>query len=213
MFLTRLTCCALLAAGAAFAQSETLEVGAIGGFGMARDFTITSPAGSAKAGFSNGPAIGAFFGGDSGDHWGGEVRYLYRFSNLRLSGTGGEAKFDSHTHIVHGDILAYFKPRSAKVRPFIAFGGGVKGIFGTGIESAAQPLGRFAGLTNTHELLAMADVGAGIKYAVSKNVRIRVEVRDYMSKRPNKVIAPAPGTSVSGFLNDIVASASVSYSW
>lgn len=197
---------------AAFAQ-ETLEVGAIGGFGFGRDLTASNAAGSAKTGFANGAVLGAFVGGDSHERWGGEARYLYRFSDLRLSGTGGAAKFDAHTHIVHGDILGYFKPRAAKTRPYIAFGGGVKGIQGTGTESAAQPLGRFAALTHTQELLAVVDVGAGVKYSVSKSVRIRAEVRDYMSKRPNKVIAPSPGVSISGFLNDIVVNATVSYTW
>lgn len=201
-------------AGAAFAQSgETLEVGAIGGFGFARDYTLTNAAGSAKAGLANGAALGAYFGGDSGDRWGGEARYLYRFSDLRLSGPGGTAGFDAKTHVFTGNILAYFAPRSASVRPFITFGGGVKDIKASGIESAAQPVGRYAALTNTQELLATADVGAGVKFNVSKSVRVRVEVHDYMSKRPNKVIAPAPGIKASGFLNDIVGSVSIGYSF
>jgi hypothetical protein len=197
----------------AFAQQETLEVGAIGGFGFARDYTLTNSAGSAKAGFSNGLTLGAYFGGDTGDRWGGEVRYLYRFSDPRLSGPGGTANFDGRTHIVTGNILAYFAPRASKVRPFITFGGGVKDIKGTGVESAAQPVGRYAALTNTNELLATADVGAGVKFSLSKSVKIRIEVHDYMSKRPNKVIAPAPGVTPSGFLNDILGTASIGYSW
>lgn len=192
---------------------ENLEVGAIGGFGLARGLTVTNSTGKAKAGLANGPVLGAFFGGDTNERWGGEVRYLYRFSNLSLSGSGGSAKFDAHTHIVQGDLLAYFRPRAVKTRPYIAFGGGVKVIQGTGVESAAQPLGRFAALTHTQELLGVVDAGVGVKYFISKSVRVRVEVRDYLSKRPDKVIAPAPGASVSGFLNDIVANATVSYSW
>ena len=192
---------------------ETLEVGAIGGFGFSRSFKITNSTGSASAGFSNGGALGAYFGGDSGDHWGGEVRYLYRFTDPKLTGPGGRASFDGHTHLITGNILAYFRPRASKFRPFISFGGGVKNIEATGRESSSQPLGRFAALTNTNELSALADIGGGIKYSLSKSIKLRLEVHDYLGKRPNKVITIAPGATASGFFNDIVASVSVGYSW
>lgn len=195
------------------AQEETLEVGAIGGFGFGQDITITGPAGSAKAGFANGAALGAYFGGDSGDRWGGEVRYLYRFSDARLSGNGASPKFNAQTNIVTGEILGYFKKREAKTRPYVAFGGGIKWIRATGTESAAQPLGRLAALTNTDEAMAIASVGGGVKHALSKKLMLRFDVRDYLSKRPNKIIAPAPGTTVSGFYNDIVASVSIGFSF
>ncbi|MBI2689864.1 MAG: outer membrane beta-barrel protein [Acidobacteria bacterium] len=197
---------------AAFAQ-EYLEVGAIGGFAFARGLSVTNATGTATAGFKNGGTFGAFFGGDSHERWGGEVRYLYRMSDLSLGGSGASVKFDAHTHIIHGDILAYFKHRAAKVRPYIAFGGGVKFIQGTAVESATQPLGRFAALTHTDEALGVYDVGGGVKYSLSKSVRLRFEARDYISKRPNKVIAPAPGAKISGILNDVLVNATISYSW
>ncbi|MBM3758200.1 MAG: hypothetical protein FJW38_30020 [Acidobacteria bacterium] len=156
-------------------------------------------------------ALGAYFGGDSGDHWGGEVRYLYRFSDARLSGSGGSPKFNAQTNIMTGEILGYFKKRSAVTRPYVAFGGGIKWIRATGTESAAQPLGRIAALTNTEEAMAVASVGAGVKHAIGKRLLLRIDVRDYLGKRPNKIIAPAPGAKVSGFYNDIVASVSIGF--
>jgi len=205
----------LLAQAFVFAglAQESLEVGAIGGFGFSRSYKITNSTGSANAGFSNGGAIGAYFGGDSGNHWGGEVRYLYRFTDPKLTGPGGSASFDGHTHLITGNILAYFKPRSSKFRPFLSFGGGVKRIEATGRESSTQPLGRFAALTNTNELMPLADVGAGIKYSLGKSVKLRLEVHDYLGKRPDKVITVAPGAKASGIFNDIVASVSIGYSW
>jgi len=137
-------------------------------------------------------ALGAYFGGDSGDHWGGEVRYLYRFSDARLSGSGGSPKFNAQTNIMTGEILGYFKKRSAVTRPYVAFGGGIKWIRATGTESAAQPLGRIAALTNTEEAMAVASVGAGVKHAIGKRLLLRIDVRDYLGKRPNKIIAPRP---------------------
>jgi hypothetical protein len=192
---------------------ETLEVGAIGGFGFSNSYKLTNSTGTANASLSNGGALGAYFGGDSGDRWGGEVRYLYRFTDPKLTGPGGSANFNGHTHLITGNILAYFKPRASKFRPFLSFGGGVKRVAATGLESSSQPLGRFAGLTNTNELLAVADIGAGVKYSLGKSVKLRLEVHDYLGKRPEKVITAAPGATASGFVNDIVASVSIGYSW
>lgn len=203
----------VFAAVAAAQPSETLEVGAIGGFGFGQDYTITGPAGSTKAGFANGAALGAYFGGDKDDHWGGEVRYLYRFSDARLSGNGASPKFNAQTNIMTGEMLGYFKKRTATTRPYVAFGGGIKWIRATGTESAAQPLGRLAALTNTEEAMAVASVGAGVKHAIGKKLMLRFDVRDYLGKRPNKIIAPAPGTTVSGFYNDIVATVSIGFSF
>jgi hypothetical protein len=40
---------------------------------------------------------------------------------------------------------------------------------------------------------------------------VRVEVRDYFSSFPTKVIAPAPGAHLSGWLNDIVPMVSITF--
>lgn len=199
----------ILCAGWALAQ--TSEFGAIGGLGFTNDLTIKSPAGSANAGLATGGAIGAFYGEDTFNYFSGEARYLYLYSDLRLSSGGTSVNFAAHTHIPEGAFLAHLRPRGARVRPFIAIGGGVKVLVGTGAESAAQPLGSFAALTATRETLPTGDVGAGVKINLQRHLRLRFEVRDYVSASPNKVIAPAPGASVSGWLNDIVGLASLSF--
>jgi hypothetical protein len=86
-------------------------------------------------------------------------------------------------------------------------------MIGSGIESAGQPLGNFAAFTATREILPVADVGTGLKIDLHKNLRFRVEVRDYISPAPNKVIAPAPGASLGGVLNDIQAMVGFSLTW
>jgi hypothetical protein len=204
-----LTC--VVAAGVAHAQEW--EVGAIGGYGFAPNLTVKSPAGSASSGFENGGVIGAFGGGDTYNYWSGEARYLYRYGDAKLSSGGTTADFGSHTHIINGDILAHFRPRESRIRPFIAFGGGIKVLVGTGIESASQPLGKFAALTKTHESVPVGDVGVGVKINVAKSVRIRLEVQDFIGPTPDKVIAPAPGASTSGIMNDIIGTVAISYTW
>ena len=59
----------------------------------------------------------------------------------------------------------------------------------------------------------MADIGAGFKMDLRKNLRFRVEMRDYISPAPNKVIAPAPGASLGGVMNDIQGMVGFSLTW
>jgi hypothetical protein len=46
--------------------------------------------------------------------------------------------------------------------------------------------------------------GVGVKVAVSRNVLVRVDVRDYATPVPTNLIAPRRGASVHGWLHDIV---------
>jgi hypothetical protein len=158
--------------------------------------------------------VGVFAGDDMYKFWSGELRYLYRFDDLKLSsGNVTTPNFGAHTHIITTDFLGHFRPKGSTFRPFIAFGGGAKVMVGSGIESAGQPLGSFAALTATHEILPVGDVGAGVKIDLHKNLRLRVEMRDYISPAPNKVIAPAPGASLGGVLNDLQGMVGLSLTW
>ena len=206
---------------AGFARAQTAphspeqphwEIGASGGFGWTNDLTVSGPAGSATTGLKAGGAVGAW-GGEDGDRFGGEARYLYRFSDFKLSQGSSSVTFGGHEHIAEGAILYNFKPRTAHVRPFFSFGGGLKILIGSGVESAGQPLGKFAALTATREVLPTADAGFGFKVNLKEHLRLRVEVRDYISGAPNKVIAPAPGYSLGGVMNDITGLAGLSYVW
>lgn len=217
----KLGLCLVCALAAGFAQTQPAshegearwEVGVNGGYGFSPDLTVKGPAGSASTGIRPGGAIGVFGGEDTYNYFSGEARYLYRFSNLKLSSGGTSVDFGAHTHIAEGAILAHFRPRASHIRPFISFGGGIKVLQGTGIESAAQPLGRLAALTATREVLPTADAGFGVKVNFRQHVRLRFEVRDYISGSPGKVIAPAPGASLTGIMNDIIGLAGLSYTW
>jgi hypothetical protein len=210
--LKKLALTGLLAAGVACAQEW--EVGAIGGYGYAPHLTVNKGSASAENGISSGGVVGVFAGDDMYKFWSGELRYLYRFDDLKLSsGNVTTPNFGAHTHIITTDFLGHFRPKGSTFRPFIAFGGGAKVMVGSGIESAGQPLGSFAALTATHEILPVGDVGAGVKIDLHKNLRLRVEMRDYISPAPNKVIAPAPGASLGGVLNDLQGMVGLSLTW
>jgi hypothetical protein len=204
----------VLAAAPAIAQEPARwELGVIGGFGYAPSLTVRNSAASASTGFAKGGVIGFYAGEDSYRYWGGEATYLYRMSDLKLSGSGKSVKFGGHTHLITGDFLAHFRPVGSHIRPFISFGGGVEVIQGTGEESAAQPLGNLAALTATREVLPVGEAGAGVKIQLRPHLRLRVQVRDYISAAPNEVIAPAPGAVIHGFVNDIIGMGTLAWTW
>lgn len=206
-------CVILLGSAAATGSAQEWYVGATGGYAFAPSLTVKNATGSADTGLDNGYAVGAFFGDEMYDRWGGEARYLYRQSDLKVQSGGVSAHFGGNTNILTGDILWHARPRESAIRPFVAFGAGVRFLDGTGIESASQPLGRFAALTHTRETLAVGDFAVGIKANFRRSWQFRAEVHDYLSPAPGKVIAVAPGSSLSGWLNDIVGTASIAYRW
>ena len=67
------------------------------------------------------------------------------------------------------------------VRPFVAFGGGIKMYRGTGEEQVVQPLSNIALLTKAQDLTGMLSIGAGFKVKLSPNVP---------AKRPANASAP-----------------------
>lgn len=207
-------CAMLLVAAPAIAQEPTRwELGVIGGFGYAPSLTVRNSVTSASTGFAKGGAIGFYAGEDSYRYWGGEATYLYRMSDLKLSGSRQSVKFGAHTHLITGDFLAHFRPRGSHIRPFLSFGGGIEVMEGTGEESASQPLGNLAALTQTREVLPVGEAGAGVKIQLNQHVRLRVQVRDYISAAPNEVIAPAPGATIHGFVNDIIGMGTLAWTW
>ena len=198
---------------AATLQAQDWEIGGFGGYGYSFKRTVNAPGGDADVRTKPGLTLGVVGGGDTHKYWSGEVRYLYRYSDLEVSGNGQKASLGAYTHIVHADFLGHFTPKGSKTRPFIAVGAGVKILQGTGIESSGQALGDKVALTATKQVLGVLDVGAGIKYDVKEHFRLRVEVRDYISGAPNKVFAPAPGASLGGVWNDVIGTVGLSYIW
>jgi hypothetical protein len=192
-----------LAAPATWAQSY--EFGGLGGgsFHFANK-DIQGLRRSAEAGFKSGYSAGVIVGQNMYNYVGGEVRYTYQRHNLELEGNGQSASFSGDSHAIHYDFLLHATSRDAAVRPYIAFGAGVKIFRGTGREAALQPLGDVAILTKTNETLAMASFGGGVKIALGKRAWIRVDVHDYLSPFPKEVITPVPPGTVSGWLNNIV---------
>ena len=187
------------------------EVGGAGGFGIYRYASVTGPAGTASVGVGT-QAGGGVVIGETLYRWiGGEVRYTYRDGDLNVKSGGQEGSLPGHSHAIHYDFLVHATKREARIRPFAAVGGGIKVYEGAGTESATQPLSRFALLTKTDQWEPLISFGGGVKFMASKNVQLRVDFRDYLTPTPERLLTPAPGVTLKGWLHDFVPLFGISY--
>lgn len=199
----------IAAAGACFAQQW--EFGGVGGAGFLSNVNVSSPLGSAKAGFQTGGAVGAFFGQSMGPHIAGEVRYEFLQSNLQLSSNGSSAHFSGNAHAVHYDFIYHTNRKESQVQFFAAVGGGMKIWQGTGAEQAYQPLSQFGYFTKTRAVKPMVSVGGGIVYKVSQRMYLRTEFRDFITAFPTQLIMPAPNAKYGSLLHDFVPMVGLDY--
>src|SRR5664280_2122440 len=91
----------LLAAAAASCFGQKWEFGGVGGAGFLSNVNVSSPAGSAKAGFETGGVLGAFVGQNLYPHFSGELRYAYLQNNLHIQSGPTNATFSGNAHVLH----------------------------------------------------------------------------------------------------------------
>ena len=199
-----------VASPAAFAQKWEVGFGAGGSFLTSE--TITNPAGNADATRDPGLALSAWLDNNIGSGlFGGELRYDHENGDLKLSSGGTSTRFASQSNAVHYDFLYNFTSSESAVRPFVAAGGGVKWYSGTGTEQVYQPLSNIAVFSDVRDLRPLVSVGAGVKFNIAKSMLMRLEVHDYLTPFPSTLIAPMTGSSVSGWIQDFVVSAGLSF--
>ena len=197
----------------ASAQKE-LEIGALGLISDYRAVTVTGSGGSSgKVGPGLGFSGGFVLGQNMSNRWGGEFRYLYFRNDLELSSAGQEASLGAQSHAIHYDVLYYLSDPDARVRPYVAGGGGVKYYQGTGSEDPFQPLSQLALLTKTSEAKPMGDFGVGVKFRLGRRAVFRVEIRDYITGVPQNVIAASPGAKVDGILHQWAPLFGITWTW
>ena len=204
---------ALVGAGACLGQNFGWELGAAGGFGLVHDATIRNPSGSVTAGIDNRFAAGVVAGQDLYEHLSGDLRYTFRDDDLVLKSGGRKANMDGDSHLIHYDLLFHARRRDARIQPYAAAGGGIRLFRGTGREDPNQPFSGFAFLTKTHEVKPLISVGGGVKVALTRRLRIRVDFRDYISPFPEELFVPAPGAKIHGWLHDFVPLAGVNWAF
>lgn len=193
----------------ALAQKWEIGGGAGGSFYTAK--TVTRASLSANAKFDSGWGATGYVGHNMYNRVAGEIRYSFLKNDASLASGSTKALFGANAHAIHYDVLLHATSVGAKIRPFVAVGGGIKVYQGTGREVVAQPLGNLAFLTKTSEYKPLLTFGAGVKLNVSKRLGFRVEVKDYFSQFPREVIAPASGAKLNGdWIHNFVAMASIS---
>lgn len=201
-----------LLAGAPAVWAQKWEVGVAGGGSFYTSQTFTNPLGNGEGKLTDGFIVSAWLGNNTGRMLGGELRYDYEQSDLQLTSNGSKVTFGgAHTNAVHYDFLLNFAPHESRVSPFVAGGVGIKDYTGSGKEQVFQPLSNIALLTKTSQFKPLISVGAGLKFQVASNVQFRVEVHDFLTPFPDKVIAPALGSKVGGWLSDFAATAGLSF--
>jgi hypothetical protein len=204
-----LVVCAAVAGIPASAQTWEFGGGVGGGFYTSRD--ITSPGGSARAKIQSNIAGSVWLDNNGQGRWGGELRWDYQRGALQLKQGGTAATFGAESHAIHYDFLYHFRNAGSPVRPFLAFGGGIKVYRGTGEEVVFQPLSGIALLSRTQDLVGMVSVGGGLKVKLSPHVQLRVEVHDFLTPFPKQVIVPNVGANAGGWLNDIVPMVGIAF--
>jgi hypothetical protein len=186
------------------AAAETWEIGASGGYGAYRNVNVTAAGLSGKAGFASGYSFGALLGNQMNRWMGGEVRYTYSANNLQVSSGSTKATATAMSHAIHYDVLVHASSKESPVRPFVAFGAGMKFYRGTGAEPAFQPLSNLVVLTHANEAQPLVSAGGGVKVSVSRRMLFRLDFRDYVTPVPTTLLATPNTRKIGGWMHDFV---------
>jgi outer membrane protein W len=194
---------------AAFAQQW--EIGGFAGYGWYRQATVVAPGATADTGIRNRFAAGAFVDENLYRHFSGELRYVHQDGNPFVTSRGVSTELQGASHTITYDGLFHFRSREQAFRPFVAVGAGVKGYVDTGSVPVSQPGSAIASLTNHDEWTFVGSLGAGMKYLVGKRVLIRADFRDYLTKFPHQLIAPAGRNTTHGIFQQFTPMLGISY--
>jgi hypothetical protein len=186
------------------------EIGAAGGFGFYQDATITNASGSALAGFGPRFVLSAVAGWDWSRHFALEGRYTYQDGDVALRSQGVEANLDGDAQSALAEFVFSPQTRKSRFRFFGAVGGGVKLYQAGPLSGGQQPLTGFATLQAVNQAEPLITFGAGIKYRLGERWLVRVDFREYTTPFPSRVITPAPGARLHGWMDDVVPTLGIS---
>jgi hypothetical protein len=191
-------------------SGQQWELGGAGGFGFYRNLGVSAGALSGKAGFKPGVLFSAVAGHSPSSRVSGEFRYTFRDSDIKIESGSTKVGFRGDAHAVHYDLLLHPGAKEARIRPFVAVGGGIKVFRGNEPERAAQPLSQLAAFRETREIKPLLSVGGGVAASFGPHIRFRLDARDYITPFPKNVIEPNPGARLNGWLHDFVVLIGVS---
>jgi opacity protein-like surface antigen len=200
---------AILFASIALAQQH--EIGAGIGYGLYRNGSIYSPAGTAQAGIRNRFGAGIVLGDEFSKYVSAEFQYLYHDGHPFLEAPGVRADIQGQSHALTLDLLFHFKPRESRWRPFLAGGAGGKEYVIAGPEPFPQPIPQIATLTTNDVWKVVFNAGGGVKFRALPQMVLRVEFRDYLTTFPRQQIVPAPHNTARGIAEQFTPLFGISY--
>jgi len=213
MFFTRTIAAAAFAFAMQAAWAQEWEVGAVAGYGVYKNGSVQSAAGTVTAGVRNRFAVGAQFTQDMYDHISGEIGYLYHDGDPFLSNSSAMGNVQGQSHSVDYVVLFHARPRASKLRPYLLAGGGGKDYRVTGPTPNPQPFPKIATLTNQSQWELLVVAGGGVKYRLGSNLVIRGELRDYVTPFPGNVFRGVTGASQGGIFHQFTPVFGVGYSF
>jgi hypothetical protein len=193
------------------ALAQVWETGATGGFGFYRDATLSGTTGTGRAGFGARFVLGAVAGRSLGEHFGIEGRYTFQDGDLAITSHGAEANLDGDASAFLGELVFSPLSRDAFLRPFVAAGAGVKIYRGTEEVPLDEPLMDLALLHRATQAVSLLTYGGGVKLHFAPHWWLRLDLRDYVTPFPTRVISAAPGARLQGWLHDFVPVVGVSW--
>lgn len=193
------------------AQAQNFEIGVLGGGGFLKGAPVQGTPAPVTAGFTPGPAAGFVFGHDRYSRWSGEIRYLFEARDPRLTSGSVTASFAGQAHGLQYAMVFHTRARSERVEPYLTLGGGIKVFRGTGAETAWRPLMQYGYLTQATECKPMLAAGAGVKIRMGSRLMARVDFQNQITRFPQKVITPAPGLTLNGWLFDFIPTVGLSW--
>jgi opacity protein-like surface antigen len=201
----------LLCAAAGYAQQY--EIGATIGYGLYRDVSVNSAAGTATAGIRNRFTAGAVACENLYEHFSGEVRYLYQDGDPFISLGTKRGNIQGQSHAFSYDVLLHLRDRDEKLRPYAAIGVGAKYYRTTGPEPSPQPLPQVAQLVEVNQWRVLMDWGVGLKYRVHRHIVVRGDFRHDITPFPKKLFVPAEGATDRGLFQMFTPTFGLSYAF
>jgi opacity protein-like surface antigen len=201
----------ILLAGGAFGQQY--ELGATVGYGVYRDGTIYSAAGTAEAGIRNRFAAGILLADEFSNYVSAEFDYLYHDGHPFLQAPGVKSDIQGNSDALTCGLLFHFKPREHRWRPFLAGGMGAKEYVIAGPAPFPQAAPQIASLTTNDVWKVVFSAGGGVQVRLLPHMVLRAEFRDYLTTFPRQEIIPAPHNTARGIFEQFTPLFGVSYTF
>lgn len=191
----------LLLAACTGCLAQRWQLGGTLGYGLYHGGAVIAPAGKAEAGVRNRFAAGFLASEDVHPYISGEIRYLYQDGDPFLEFGGKKSNIQGQSHAFHYDVVVHSRPSGARLRPYVSIGGGAKLYVVSGPAPRPQPFAAIATLTTNDQAKVLVTAGLGLKYAWRDHVALRVELRDYITTFPRRLIAPAESATARGIFH------------